>query len=375
MKAEGSLHNTLRQMRTRAGLSQQDLAALAGVTRQTVGGIEAGQFAPSATVALRLARALGCRVEDLFWLEDEAPELEAAPAGDLPGNQPGRVTLARVGGRWVAHPLVGEGAFRTELVPADGIATPGSNGMLRVRLIDTVENLQQTVVLAGCSPALSLWARAAERWHPGLRVPWVFANSMDGLHRLARGEVHGAGLHLCDPATGEYNTPFVRRELAGRQAVLINLGVWEEGLLVAPGNPHAIRSVSDLARPGVTIINREAGAGSRQLLEQEACKAGLDVCSLRGYDRELGSHTDVARAVAAGQATACISTASVALAFGLEFVPLRKVRYDMAFLRESIAEGPVRQLLGTLGHRWVRSQLETLGGYDTSQTGDVVAET
>ena len=53
---------------------------------------------------------------------------------------------------------------------------------------------------------------------------------MAALHSLCRGEVHIAGMHLYDPESGEHNTPFVRDALAGRAAVLITLGVWEEGL-------------------------------------------------------------------------------------------------------------------------------------------------
>jgi molybdate-binding protein/DNA-binding XRE family transcriptional regulator len=377
---EQPLRNNLKQVRTSLGLSQQDLAAMAGVTRQSVGGIEAGQYAPSATVALRLARALGCRVEELFWLDEDLPEITARVTAPVPAGEAVRVSLARVGGNWMAHPLVGEAAFRTELIPADGVgimesASPAAAPAptMRIRPLDDPENLQQTVVLAGCSPALSLWARAAERWHPGLRVPWVFANSMAGLERLARGEVHAAGLHLYDPETGEFNAPFVRRHLPGKAAVLINLGVWEEGFLVRAGNPVSIRQAADLARPGVRFLNREPGAGSRQLLEHMLTAAGVPAGAVKGFGRVACSHTEVARAVAAGEADAGVSTASVAAAFGLDFVPIHRVRYDMVFLKAYLEEPPVRQLIATLSHRWVRSQLETLGGYDTNQTGEVVA--
>src|SRR5437879_3045534 len=71
VKQESGVCNNLRATRTRLGRSQQELATAAGVTRQTVGGIEAGLFSPSALVALRLAKALGCRLEELFWLEED----------------------------------------------------------------------------------------------------------------------------------------------------------------------------------------------------------------------------------------------------------------------------------------------------------------
>jgi len=366
MKGEGAIRSRLRSLRVQAGLSQADLAAAAGVTRQTVGGIEAGLFGPSAAVALRLARALGYRVEEVFWLEDDLPPVEAEVVGAE--AEPGaRVALARVGGRRLAWPLVGAGAFRAEMVPADGVL----EGEGAVRLLDEPEALERTVAVAGCTPVLSLWARAAERRHPGLRVAWRFANSTEALGSLARGEAHAAGLHLVEAASGEQNAPFVRRHLPGRGVALVNLGVWEEGLVTAPGNPRGLRGGADLARPDVRLVNREAGAGSRLLLDALLAEAGVPSAQVPGYRDEVRGHLEVAAAVAAGRADAGVTSACVAAAFGLGFVPVRPVRYDLAVPREFLEHPPVARLIGSLEDRWVRSQLAVLGGYETARTGEM----
>lgn len=375
MKAENGLRNQVRAVRERLGLSQQELANSAGVVRQTIGGIEAGQYAASAVVALRLAKALGCRVEDLFWLEDGAQTIEAVAAEGMAAAPPGRVLLAEVGERWVAHSLVGEQAFRTEMIPADGLAAEVSaSGTCTVQLLDERETLRRTVLLAGCAPALSLWARSAERWYPGLRVHWAHANSTVALHRLAQGEIHAAGIHFCDPAGGWENADFVRRLASDQAITLINLGVWEEGLVVAAGNPKQIQDVTDLLRPEVRLINREEGAGSRLLLDSLLTVAGISGISVCGYDRCVTSHLDVARALLSAQADVGCSTSSVAATYGLGFLPLQAVRYDLALRTTSLAHEPVRQLLDTLHHRWVRSQLQAIGGYDTVRTGEIVGE-
>ncbi|EKQ69546.1 periplasmic molybdate-binding protein [Leptolyngbyaceae cyanobacterium JSC-12] len=378
MKQDHDLFNNLKQIRLRLGMSQQDLAAIAGVSRQTIGGVEAGQYAPSTTVALRLAKALGCQVEDLFWLEQETPELEAIPTQDCPTGTPLRLSLARVGGRWIANPLVGENAFRLEMIPADGEAVYDANSpTLAVKLLDDPEKLQHTVVLAGCTPALSLWARAAEIWHPNLRVHWTFDNSMSALERLCRGEVHVAGMHLYDSMTQEHNISFVQSALQAMDqetaAVLINLGSWEEGLLIHPDNACKLQTIHDLTQPNVMIVNREAGAGSRQLLERSLKQADIPFHAVNGFDQIVHGHLEVAHAIATGKATTGVSTASVAKAFGLGFIPLHRARYDLVILKPYLDETPVQQLLSTLGHRRVLSQLAALGGYDTSQTGEVVA--
>lgn len=442
MKQDSQLRNNLKSIRTRLGMSQQDLAKLAGVTRQTISGVESGQYAPSVAITLHLAKALGCQVEDLFWFEEDLPEVEATLAKPVPCGQQMRVSLARVGGQWIAYPLIGQDAFRLEMIPADGKAVTvdrtlspknppllksepvrmdgekldrklplsqpssrssakqklpvgdrvssevrvtggysedegesqvGTEKVLVKLLDDNIDMLHNTVVIAGCAPVISLWGRATERWHPQLRVQYNFANSMAALHSLCRGEAHIAGMHLYDPETGEHNTPFAREVLDGRAAVLITLGVWEEGLIVQPGNPMGIKTVSDVVEAKATIVNRELGAGSRMLLERILQKMQIPFHAVKGFDRIVKNHHHVAEAVVTGIADVGISTASVAATFGLEFIPLHSSRYDLVILNEYLGEAPVQQLLGTLGHRLVHSQLEVLGGYDTSKTGDVVA--
>ena len=374
MKPDSDLRNNLKSIRTRLGMSQQDLANLAGVTRQTISGVESGQSAPSVAMTLRLAKALGCHVEDLFWFEQELPEVEAILAKSISSNQKQRVSLARIGGQWIAYPLVGRDAFRVEMIPADGeVNSLSSTNTVRVRLLDDLDKLYNTVVIAGCAPVLSLWARATERWYPQLRVQHNFANSMAALHSLCRGEAHIAGMHLYDPETGEHNTPFVREVLGDRTSVLITLGVWEEGLLVESGNPMGIKTVTDLVDAKAMIVNREKGAGTRMLLERKLQEEELPFHAVEGFDHIVKSHQDVAEAIVSGIANAGISTASIAASFGLGFVPLHSSRYDLVILKEYLEEAPVQQLLGTLGNRLVHSQLEVLGGYDTSKTGDVVA--
>ncbi|MGH1393157.1 MAG: substrate-binding domain-containing protein [Trichormus sp.] len=375
MKQDSDLRNNLKSIRTRLGMSQQDLANIAGVTRQTISGVESGQYAPSVAITLRLAKALGCQVEDLFWLDQDLPQIEAVLTKPIPSGQSVRLSLARVGGQWIAYPLLGKDAFRQDMIPADaeGVSQAGS-GKVQVRLLDdNLAALHNTVVIAGCAPVIALWARATERWHPQLRVHFTFANSIDALQSLCRGEAHIAGMHLYDPDTKEHNVPFAREILAGREAVLITLGLWQEGLIVPSGNPKGFKKLSDVVEAQATIVNREVGAGSRMLLEQQLRQEKIPLEAVKGFEQIATSHQDVAQAVALGLVDAGISTASVATAFGLGFVPLHQSRYDLVILKEYLEEAPIQQLLSTLGHRMVHSQLEVLGGYDITKIGEVVA--
>ena len=62
------LHNRLKEYRARLDLNQSELGKLAGVSRQTISQIERGDYSPSVTLALRLAKICGVTVEDIFSL-------------------------------------------------------------------------------------------------------------------------------------------------------------------------------------------------------------------------------------------------------------------------------------------------------------------
>ena len=195
---------------------------------------------------------------------------------------------------------------------------------------------------------------------------------MAALQAMQRGEVHVAGLHLFDPITGESNLPFLRRSLKGSGYEVVTFATWEEGFLVRPGNPKSIHTVADLAEPSVTLVNREEGSGARLLLEQRLRAAGIASTQVQGYDRILPSHLGVARAVAGHQADVGIGVRFAARHFGLDFVSLQAARYDLVVPKPYLKSHPtLAHLFETLTGRAFRSEIEALGGYDTSETGKV----
>src|ERR1700755_541492 len=116
-EAPGSTGANLRLARQARGFSQQQLASMAGVSRQAVSAVEAGHSDPSLRVAFALAQALGMTVEEVFGPADLAPPVAAIPLAppDAPG---GRVLLAPVGDRLVALPLRGDAAAGMGFVAA-----------------------------------------------------------------------------------------------------------------------------------------------------------------------------------------------------------------------------------------------------------------
>jgi putative molybdopterin biosynthesis protein len=166
----------------------------------------------------------------------------------------------------------------------------------------------------------------------------------------------------------------VRRNLKGQDVTVVTFAAWQQGLMVKKGNPKHLRGVGDLARKGVTIVNREAGAGARLLLDQRLAVAGLTGGQVKGYQMVAGSHLEVARSIAEGHADTGIGTPSVARLRRLDFIELQAERYDLVIPTPylSLHRG-VADFLDMITSRAFRTEVEALGGYDMREAGKVQA--
>ena len=374
--------NRLKDLRVARGLSQGLLADAAGVTRQAIYAIEANQYLPTTMVALRLASALGCRVEDLFSLGSTSDVLEGHLIGtDVQATGPIRVKVARVGERMVVLPVATLGETLNFSVGADGLlmgaSKPGpkrTSARVRVQLLRDRREIESQVVIAGCDPAIHLAGDYLRRRPAsGMLVGWSMGSAA-AIEALKRREVHVAGLHVVDARTGESNLPYVRRNPKGQDVTVVTFASWQQGLMVGKGNPKHLRSVEDLARKDVTIANRETGAGARLLLDQRLADAGLTGRQVNGYQRVAGSHLEVARLIAEGRADAGIGTPAVAHLRGLDFVELQTERYDLVIPTPYVSlHRGVADLLDMMTSRTFRAEVEALGGYDMRDTGKVQA--
>jgi molybdate-binding protein/DNA-binding XRE family transcriptional regulator len=357
--------NRVRELREQAGISQSALAAAIRLSRQSLGAIEAGRVTPGVDVGLRLAQALGRRVEELFGAE--SPRVISAEPGSGAFASGARVSLAEVRGRWVAHPLVGDDVRQS----ADGVVL-GAKRAVRVEPLRSEGELRENVLIMGCAPALGVLAERLNTRRGAGRFAWLSRGSTEALEQLARERVQVAGVHLLDARTGEANVGAVRRVLAGRELTLVALARWQVGWVTAPGNPKQIRSALDLARRGMRLVAREPGAGARRWLDAELRRVGLSPALARSA-LLAGGHLDVARAVAFGAADTGVATLDAARAFGLELVPLGEERFDLVVPKAAFGDARVARLLDELSSGAARRELGALG-YDTRCTGERSAE-
>lgn len=372
---ELEIENRLREKRQAAGLSQQQLADLAGITRQAVSALESNRYSPATSVALHLSRALHCRVEDLFRLNEGGEIIEGEVLGSLPnGNAALRAQVTQVGDRILVRPLFGTGELSSLSATADGLIVESSadTSRVKVKLFKDSGEVRRKIVVGGCDPAMFLAAQHLGKRDRNQLVPCLMGSSL-ALAALKRGEIHLAGIHLAEETSAGWKLPDLRQSAGAGDFIVVTFAHWEEGFIVRDGNPKKFRVVADIAKSNARIVNREKGSGARRLLDKQMRASGINPERIRGYGDEVRSHLEVASWIKAGHADAGISVRSVAAICGLDFIPLQRERYDLVIPRayyETLTG--LRALLDTIVSKPFRRELEALGGYDTRETGKVV---
>jgi molybdate-binding protein/DNA-binding XRE family transcriptional regulator len=380
----------LRLARQARGLSQQQLAGVAGVTRQAVSAVESGHSDPSLRVALGLARALGMTVEELFGPGEPGDPVLARPIA--PVSAPGsRVALATVGDTFVALPLDADLAARLGFGAAGGLTvrgggtqgtqgaqgaqgTQGAQGISGVSGVEVavrpIGPPRPTVVVAGCDPALPLLETPLALLDPPLAFAWWPCGSAEALRLAAAGLVHAAGVHRVGPGEGGDSSGIPGDNTSGIPggAEVVGFASWREGLVVRPG--AEVRGLDDVVRRGLRLVNREPGAQARTLLDRERLRLGLEPSQLAGYDSLAAGHLQVAAAIVGGLADAGVSSEPAALAYGLDFIPLAEERFDLLLPAKHAASREVQGLLKVLTSPWLLAQLASLPGYDAARCGE-----
>ncbi|MCC6214139.1 MAG: helix-turn-helix domain-containing protein [Polyangiaceae bacterium] len=358
--------NQVRARREARGLSQVALASRVALTRQSLGAIEAGRAIPGVDVALRLARALECGVEELFAAAERAPHLEVELGGEVHAR---RMALAFLRERWVGLPLGSE----SPRAAADALVVKARGRRATVATLRSLAEAREGLVLTGCATALGVLADRMQSTRGSGRYLWLPSSTTGALKALAAGHTHVAGVHaVASEDEPDANLATVRRTAPREPLTVVTLARWEVGLVTRRGDTR-IHRVEDLALPGIRLAARERGAGARQLLDQRLRMAGVALEVARRAPLVATGHLEVARAVRLGAADVGVATRDVALGLELRFLPLAEERYDVVFATALLADARVERLLDLLASSGGRSDLESLG-YDTSSTGQRVAE-
>jgi putative molybdopterin biosynthesis protein len=295
-----------------------------------------------------------------------------------------RVTVGRVGDKIVTTPLAGGAGVISSLVKADGIVkiprfSEGHHAgeTVTVELLCEPRKIDNTIMVIGSHDmTLDLLADFLRRQQPAQTLSSAHVGSLSGLLALQRGEAHLAGAHLLDEETGAYNVGTVARLLTphGIRVILLGFVNRVQGLMVPKGNPKALHTLADLVRADVSFVNRQRGAGTRVLLDYELKRNNLDPRAIQGYERQEYTHLAVAAAVKSGAADCGLGIMAAARALDLDFVPLFNERYDLVIPVEHYASALLQPLLGIIREPLFAQAVAALGGYETAQMGQVLAE-
>lgn len=295
-----------------------------------------------------------------------------------------RVKLGAVGDKIVATPLPRGAGCITSITEADGVIRIPNNveGLkefepVPAELLRPLTSIQNTIVVVGSHDmTLDVLADQIKATHGHLTLSSSHVGSLGGLMAIKKGVCHVAGSHLLDTENGSYNLSYIHKYLSGESLSggvrLVQLVLRDQGLIIAPGNPKKIKGIEDLVRDDIVFINRQAGSGTRILLDYRLKELGLTPEKINGYETEEFTHMSVAVAVLSGSVDAGLGIYAAAKALGLDFIPVVTERYDLVIPQMFFETENIKILLETIRSTSFKKQVEALGGYSTRQTGEVI---
>jgi putative molybdopterin biosynthesis protein len=265
-------------------------------------------------------------------------------------------------GKVVAYPANKGSGSVTAFGQADGFFAVGAQTEtvsageeVDVTLIGAHHTLADLVIIG--SHCVGLDVLIGRVISAGFSVRALNVGSNGGLTAAKRGECDIAGIHLMDPATGEYNRPFLTDDLelatgyTRLQGIVFRAGDSRfEGRKAEPAAEDASTDATCL------FINRNAGSGTRILIDNL-----LKGCQPQGYSNQAKTHNAVATAVAQGRADWGVAIRTVAQQYGLGFLPLQAEHYDFVIPKNRAQRAPVRCFLSLLQDPTVRTALQQLG--------------
>jgi putative molybdopterin biosynthesis protein len=196
--------------------------------------------------------------------------------------------------------------------------------------------------------------------------------SLEGLSRFSDGEAMVCAMHVLDVRTGEYNIPVVKQTLQDSDVVMLEWAWRGQGLLVAKNNPLAIKNLADLVDKQPRLITRQAGSGSRILLDHLLEKSDVAENKLNIIDTLARTEMEVGLAISGGRADVGMAVSSVAKQLHLDFIPLAKERFDLVMRRFDYFEPPIQKLLAFCQTPAFYDKAKEFGDYDISGLGRVV---
>lgn len=271
------------------------------------------------------------------------------------------VGLVRAGDGYAAYPMGKGSGSVTAFSGADGFITidqhteiVDAGAPVSVQLLGARLEPADIVIIGSHCAGLDYLVGALLR--TGFRAKTLWVGSVGGLAAAKRGECDIAGVHLVDPASGRYN-----RHLLTDALTLVPGYGRMQGIVHRPGDPRFAADAAAaldavLADANAVMVNRNAGSGTRVLID-----GLLGDRRPPGYGVQTRSHNAVAAAVAQGRADWGVAIATIAVQYGLGFIPLTQERFDFVVPVARMDRPAVRAFRALLDDVGMRQRLSELG--------------
>ncbi|MBT3223282.1 MAG: molybdopterin biosynthesis protein, partial [Proteobacteria bacterium] len=241
---------------------------------------------------------------------------------------------------------------------------------VEVELMRPLSHIEHNLVAVGSHDlCLDILADLLRKRQNKVTLGSTHVGSLGGLMAIRNGTCHLAGSHLLDAGDGSYNTSFIKRYLPEVPVRVVHLVQRNQGLIVATGNPKNIDGFEDLLREDITFVNRQAGSGTRVLLDHELEARSIDPAGIIGYDTVEFTHMAVAVAVLSGAAHVGLGIRAAARALGLDFIDVVFEHYELVIPESCFHDRSIQTLLEIVNSDEFKGRVRELGGYDTSLAG------
>ncbi|HTI51295.1 MAG TPA: molybdopterin biosynthesis protein [Planctomycetaceae bacterium] len=302
---------------------------------------------------------------NLVWGTGPATASDAADNSEVAPSSPERSPPALF-----AYPMGKGSGSVTTFSGADGFITIDqhtemieADSKVRVQLLG--QRLEPADLVVIGSHCVGLDDLLGQLQRQGISVKVLNVGSTGGLSAARRGQCDLAGIHLLDPDSGEYNRPFLGDDLElipgyGR----LQGFVFRRGDQRFEGQSLAGAVTAAVADPECTMVNRNAGSGTRILIDRLLAVQSSNPSATSGYAVQARSHNAVAAAVSQGRADWGIAIDTVARLYGLGFIPLTEERYDFVTPRTRKSRPAVEAFRRLLTDEEVRGRLRDLGFRD-----------
>jgi len=307
--------------------------------------------------------------------------IKVRPTRDIPSKlgieEFVRANIGQVGGKTVATPLPRAAGSITTLTRAEGIVRiPAlSEGVsqdeeIEAELLVDEEEILNTVVIVGSHDVtIDIIGDEIRRRGHNVRVSSGNVGSLGGILALRKGACHMAGSHLLDTESDQYNISYIQKYLKGVKASVFHLVMRDQGLIIPAGNPKGIKGLEDLTREDITLINRQAGSGTRVLFDYKLGQLGIEPDAIKGYGHDEFTHMAVAVDVLSGAADCGMGIFAAAKALHLDFIPMEREQYDLIMPSAIVNDPNIQVVFEIIQSNTFRERVTALGGYDPSKSG------